>query len=266
MRLLPLDDSIKEIEIYVLISQISNEFYVWKAKSPNSYQAYKDHAGKKFKQTKDLFERAEKEKKFPQMYLLETIATTSETAYRHCIAWTKYFVEHGMQPLAAERILKHADDLLPETKEIYDVFKNNSLEDVLSDDCLIVSDFKKNSTARKRTPKDEIKITVSHKEYELIRERAEKSGLSMSRYCKNMVLEGKINYLESPPPWEYIAEIRGAKIILRQILYAIYKTGKYFPADMENIEKMSEIICEEERKFTQAYSENTKLLMKLLPK
>lgn len=266
MRALPLDSSIKEIDIYVIVSQIGNEVFVWKAKHPNSYQAYKDHTNHKFKQTKDLFERSEKEEKFPNLYVLETIITTQEEAFRHCVAWTKYFIEQGYTAISPSTLLNYTNDLLPETNEIYQRIKNLSVEEVLTTERVLVTDYKKRKKPAKREPKDEIKFTVSHNEYNHIVKCAEENGLSMAKYCKNMVLAGRIITLDSPPLSEYLAEVRGAKIILRQILYAYYQNGKYYPADLENIQKMIDIICDEEKKLQEEFRENTRQIMKLLPK
>lgn len=266
MKLLPLDKSLKEIDVYVIVSRISNEFYVWKIKHPNTYQAYKDHVNGNFGRTKDLFERSLQEKQMPRMYLLDTLATTEQKAYRHCLAWTRYFMEQGLTPLSTEYFLQNVSDLLPETEQLYDSIRDKPLDLVLSEENTLVSDYHPRPKTQNKVPKDSITLHVSPEEYDRIYRRSRKKKLSMSRYCREMALAGEIHYLETPSPWEHIREIREAKMILRQVLYAIWRTRNYYPADMENIEKMTAIICEEERKFAQAYRENTIKLRKLLPK
>lgn len=266
MRALPLDETIKEIDVFVLISQISNEFFVGKTRTENAYNVYKDHARFRSKQTKELFQRSEKENKFPRLYLLETIVTTEEIAFQHCVAWTKYFMEHHHIALTSNRILSYTSDMLPETKIVFNEIKKLPIETVLCDEKLIVKKYRKQDRAVAKKAKDTIKIYLTHEEYERIRTKAEQKNLSLSRYCKNIALEGHIVTLDSPPLSEYLAEVRGAKIILRQILYAYYQNGKYYPADLENIQKMIDKICDGEERLQEEFRENTRQIMKLLPK
>lgn len=256
----------KEIDIYVLISQISGEFYVGKTKMGNGYNAYKEHVRYRKVCTKDLFERSDQEKKFPRMYLLETVISSEKTAYRHCVAWVKYFAERNFTPLNKGDTLRYADDLLPETEAIFNKIKDVPLEEVLAENKLIVATYKKRDKQKERTPKNLIAFAVSKKEYETILKKTEENGMSMSRYCKNMVLSGQVIKLQPEPFWEYMAAIHDIKITIKQIAYSIITTGKYFPADVENIMKAAEKIAEVECDRAQAVREYTKEILKLLPK
>lgn len=256
----------KEMAVYVLISQDGTTCYVGKTARGNEYNAYKEHVRFHKKETAEFFKAAEKSRCYPEMYLLTTVTATQEWAFRYCIAWTRYFLEHGISSLAYPMTQAYAWDLLPETEELYNEIKDMPLETVLDEANVLVASYKKKDKNAPRTPKNEIKISVSHEEYEKIRLAAEKQNMSMSRYSKNMVLEGRIMTLEPPEIFEYMAEVRGAKVILRQILYAIYVNGKYYPADLENIQNMVDRICEMETMVHNAYGENTKALYRLLPK
>ena len=266
MRKLPLDESIKEIEIHVIISRISKEFYVWKTKSPNSYQVYKLHVKQKFKQTRNLFQRSEDCGIFPQMYLLDTLVCNEETAFKHCIAWTKYFQEHGFEPLANDTILDYTAELNNETKQIYDAIRNRVPEDVLISKRLLVEDYQKRNRKQMRDPKTQITFYVNHKEYQEILKKSECAGIPMARFCKNMVLSGNVVYLEPPPVWENNEAVREANNILKQILYAIYQNGKYYPADMENIRKMVDRIEGIEDRLMDTIDRYTDSVFQIMPK
>lgn len=266
MRVLPLDEPKNEIEIFVIVSRISKDFFVWKCKKGGAYAAYINHARGLNNQTKRLFERSEKEKVFPSMYILETVETTEEIAFRHCVAWTKYLMKHGWSPLSTARTVGYVDDLLPETQEIFESISQLSIEEALSEEKLRVKNYQRRPKTTLKKPKEEIKLYVTIKQYEKIAERAKRQNLTLSAFCKNAALESQFITVEAPDYSEYIAEVRGAKVILRQILYAIHTNGKYYPADMENIQKAVDKICEQEEAFREAFRENTKVLMKLLPK
>lgn len=266
MRMLPLDQPANEADIYVIVSKISNEFFVGKTKAGNAYNAYKDHVRLRNKQTKKLFMQSEEQENFPQMFILETLESTEQMAYRHCIAWTKYFMDRGLTPLSTATMAGYAEDMLEDTKEIYERISGLSMEEVLCEENLRVKNYQKKDKAEAEKPKEQIVIYTTTEQYEKIAERAKKQNLNLSAFCKNAALEAQFITVEAPDYSEYIAEVRGAKVILRQILYAIYTNGKYYPADMENIQKAVDKICEQEEAFRDAWRQNTKVLMKLLPK
>lgn len=155
----------EKIEIYLILSQVDKEFYIWKTKWPNSYQAYKDHANLRYGRTKPLFEKSESLKKYPKMYILENITATGEQAYRHCIAWTKYFIEHGYQPLSNDKIVGYTEDLLEETSEIFESICETPLDEVLCKEHVRVENFSRREAGAKTGPKNQIKISVSEEEY-----------------------------------------------------------------------------------------------------
>lgn len=256
----------KEIIVYALVSQISNEIYVWMSQASNYYSAYKKHANGQNLQTKDLFKRSEEKKSFPKMYLLEKLKLTRETTFSYCVAWSKYFQDHGWQVIAYPKVLSYLESLNDDTAVVFEHIKTVPIETVLSEDHLIVKGYRR--IEKNRAPKNEIKITVSHKEYKMVQEQAERAKMTMSRYCKNNVLKG---YIVSPtslptlPIYEYMGELREAKVILKQLLDSIYRTGKYYPADMENIQAMIERITKQQNLLHRDFKNYVKEIKKILP-
>lgn len=236
MRKLPLNKELHEIDVYVIVSQISNEFYVWKCQSGRLYENYKAHAAGRSISTKELFERSDKEAVFPKMYCLETLQTTERMAFRHIVAWTKYFIEHGFEPLAYDTIVAYAGDMVEYTQSVYDRIDLLPIEAVLAEDKCIVKQYKRRGESKSK--RDRLTVYLTPKEYDEIEKKAKQMGLSMTRYARNMVLDGRIIYMHTPQTWEVTDKIRETNIILKQILYAIYQNGKYYPADLKNIQKM----------------------------
>ena len=111
-----------KLDIYVIISEISDEFIVWKIKSGNTYTAYKDHARLKSSYTKNLFLRSIEQMKMPKMYLLETVICSQREAMKHCIVWTKYFKERGKTPVAGELMKEYTDTLDEESLSLIHIF------------------------------------------------------------------------------------------------------------------------------------------------
>lgn len=244
MKVFPLDETLHEIDVYVIVSQISKEFYVWKCQSGRLYENYKAHAAGRSNSTKDLFARSDEEALFPKMYFLETVQTTEQLAFRHCIAWTKYFTEHGFETLACDTIVAYTGDMVEYTQGVYDRINSLPIDAVLADEKCVVKQYKRRGESKSK--RDRLTVYLDPKEYDEIEKKAKKMGLSMNRYARNMVLDGCLIYMDAPPIWEVTTKIRETNIILKQILYAIYQNGKYYPTDLGNIQKMVDRIVKVE--------------------
>ena len=137
---------------------------------------------------------------------------------------------------------------------------------VLNEKNLLVKNYKKGK--QKGGIQKRITFNVSKKEYQRIQKDSQKAGLSMSRYCKNKVLK---EYAVSPTSlptlsiYEYMGEIREAKVILKQLLDTIYRTGKYYPADLENIQEMVEKITRQQELLHLDFKKYIKEIKKILP-
>lgn len=242
MRKKTMRTEIKDIEIYAILSPELKQVFIGKTKYPNHYQAYKDHARLKNLPTKDLFLNASQTQIFPRMYLLEQLQTTETHAYSYIIAWTKFFLENGFQVLAHEINLKYANDLTEDTEAIYFQIKNQNLNEVISENKILVSNYTQQKAKRESSEDNnpnKISIVVTPEEYEEISQKAEQAGMSMSKYCKQVAINGAIVHISFS---EFSNELRSIKRVLREIQLGIYQSGKYFPADLENMEKMIERI------------------------
>lgn len=175
-------------------------------------------------------------------------------------------MERGMEPLSPQTVIDYAEEFLPQTAAIFDDIKDRPLDQVFAEEKMLVNNYQKKEKAAPKAAKREIKIYLAPKEYERIEEHAKKHRLSLSRYSKNMALDGKIYKIDSPEMSEFFAEIREAKIILRKILLAFYQSGNYKPADLESIQNMVDLINEQQEALSEAYRENTEAVIKLLPK
>lgn len=78
------------------------------------------------------------------------------------------------------------------------------------------------------------------------------------------MFNGRVVTAESPYLSEHTAVVREAKINLKYVLCAIYQNKRYYPADLENIQKAVEMIVKAEENVAEAYEKNTDVLLKLL--
>ena len=258
--------AINEHDIYAIKSPFDASIYVWHCVHGNHYNAYKEHVRLRKYETRELFARAEHENTYPKMYLLDTVTDTAQGAYRYCVAWTRYFLDQKMQSLSYPRTQEYALGLYPETQAIYDQINKYPLAQIFSDSAVLVNSYTRRDKTAPPTPKTEIKITVSHAEYEQIRLSAKKEDLSMSKYCKNMSLNGRIIHVDWLPLESYTKEIRQTKIALQQISFTIYCLRNYTPSDLAFIQEIYDKIQETNRELIKTYKKYTNRLLKLLPK
>lgn len=241
-----------ETEIYVILSSTTDEFYIGKTKKPNHYQAYKDHARLKNSQTKELFSRAIEEGLPPKMYLLETINATKTEGYARCVVWTKYFLDLGYSPIAAPTTVDYANDLTDENLHYFSQIKDIPIEKIIDEKNLLVANYEPRTKEKK---KNHIALCVTPEEYDYIQKRAEKEGLTMSKYCKEMVIAGDIIRVDLS---EHLREIRQVKKVLHEIQLAILQNGRYYPADLENLQKLVGKINEEQKKVVKTIANQSK--------
>lgn len=238
-------------KIYVLLSTISNEFYVGKTTAAKPNVAYKFHAAEKHAQTKQLFAESRKNQNFPKMYLLEEINVTPKTAFGYCVAWTKYFIEQGLTPLANQTVLDYTEDLTEANETVFNCIKAVPIDSVISDEHLLIETYhvqKKKTTGGSEDTlmKQKILLHLSPENYELISYKAKEAKMSMSRYCQMMALDGDVVIIDMSACFN---EIRDFKIVLRKILGAILQHGKYYPADLSNIQKLVDKVNTEQEKM-----------------
>lgn len=242
-----------ELDIYVILSEISEEFIVWKIKSGNAYTAYKDHARLKSLYTKDLFLRSIEQMKMPKMYLLETVNCSQREAMKHCIVWTKYFREHGKIPLAGEVMVDYADTLDEQSLVLYEEIKDRSFEEIINPETAIVENYRSkswskntNSTTEKPKNSKQIKIVANPEQYQIIQKKANYLNMPIAKYGRTMMVNGFVFRFDFA---EYLDEIRRIKRVIQDIQEAIYQSGRYFPSDLENLEKCIDEVNDVQRKM-----------------
>lgn len=242
-----------ELDIYVILSEISEEFIVWKIKSGNAYTAYKDHARLKSLYTKDLFLRSIEQMKMPKMYLLETVNCSQREAMKHCIVWTKYFREHGITPLAGEVMVDYTDTLDEQSLVLYEEIKNRPFEEIINPETAIVENYRskswsKNTNGTTEKPKNskQIKIVANPEQYQIIQKKADYLNMPIAKYGRTMMVNGFVFRFDFA---EYLDEIRRIKRVIQDIQEAIYQSGRYFPSDLENLEKCIDEVNDVQRKM-----------------
>lgn len=243
----------REMDIYVILSEISDEFIVWKVKSGNTYKAFADHVRLKSWRTKNLFTRSIEQKKMPTMYLLETVNCSQREAMKHCIVWTKYFLDHNRIPLAGDTMIAYVNELDEESLRIYEQIEARLFEEVINSETAIVENYQpkiwsKNEEAEQKGKKKRRETTITFNEelYKIVKKKADYLGLPLAKYGRIMMVNGFVFRFDFA---EYLKEIRSIKRVMQDIQKAIYQSGRYFPSDLENLEKCINEVNDVQRKM-----------------
>jgi len=248
------EDQTSDITVFVILSTLENSFFVWKTESPDLMQVYKKHYYGEKQKTKELFLKSKPKSQLPQMYLLENLHTTPQIAYLHVIAWAKYFIEHGFTSLCDVKINRYAEDLREESKAIYDQIKDIPIANICKPENDLASGYRPKQRQQTTQKNRRVSLILKPREYDLIKQRADAQRLSMSQYCKNIVLSDqngrrKLDAEIAELLLSYLQGFAKRDEQLKQILLTIYSTKKYYPVDLEILQALIEKIKQQKQEF-----------------
>lgn len=184
--------SIKCQTIYAFVDDVKREFYVWHTKNSDLKSVYEYHRQRRNACTKAMFDRGEGELPRAKMYVLSEVSLKEEVAFRHCIAWTRYFLDHGYRCLNWPTHIAYATHLSPDTQEIYDYFRDRRVEDVLSLRALRFADYGTHRRPNSQTAEvKKITFELLPEEYEKVKKQAARQGMTLKQFVKQRVLTGK---------------------------------------------------------------------------
>lgn len=258
-------DEIKlRLSIFVILFLEEKAFFVWKTPEANLKNTYKHHYYLNNSKTKELF-KAEKEKGLhPPMFLLETVDATHEEAFLHCIAWSKYFEDHGYSSLGGEFIDKYVRRLGEESKALYEKIKDNSFNVVCPKDEELFPEFGKKKVKRDDPTRRLVSFWLTPEEYDEVKSEATQYGKTMSEFCRNKVRDGRV-IVVAPEVFstltKHIDKFVSRDKELKNMILTIYSTKTYFPADLEFLQMAVE---ENARQQKEAMQDVKDILQELL--
>ena len=239
-------EKMQDFAIYCIVSPFAKEFHISKTGPHRLRKVYAEHYGGRVEKTKILFQRAKDYGCRPPMYVLESGHMSPRMAFRVCVAWTKYFLDQGYCQVTEDILTEYAGDLIESTQKVYDGIKDKPLSEVLQPVGGLFPDYdtrKKNVYGRMQ-----VCFPLDPEDYDRLKKAADAEGLSMSAYCRQMALHGKIIRLDTSAWFHFLEEYGPTKQLLRQILFTIYKTGQYTPADLAQIQNCVDHLTELSKK------------------
>lgn len=120
----------KRMTIYALVNRVEGPYvYVGKTSSPRISAVYSHHRCGDIAATSGYCDLPEE---VPELYILERIWATGAVAYRHTLAWLRYFLDEGYYAVNHEGTELQARTLQAETEEIYMEIRKKPLKTILN--------------------------------------------------------------------------------------------------------------------------------------
>lgn len=230
-------ESLYDFAVYAILSPLENKrVYISRTRQNRIYKTYIEHYNLRVTKTKSVFAQAKAQNLLPPIYLLDASKISEKEAFRRCVAWTKYFLEHGYRQMTDDALTDYAADLVQNTKMYYNKIKDEPLEEILQPEGGLFPNYGKRLSSKTNTSGTVVSVRLDKEEYAQVKKQATALGLSLGAYCKSMTLNGRIVTVDLSFISSYINEFSESKNLLRQILTSIYSTGQYYPADLKNIQ------------------------------
>ena len=126
----PFYHKIRKHRIFAAISEELKVVFVGKSYAESLYSVYSRHSNGRNYLTAEYFGKSPPRVK-PDILILEELSCTGAEAYKHIVAWCKYFDEQGFLNLTQSGTQHYSEALLPETEEIFKQISKEPLERVL---------------------------------------------------------------------------------------------------------------------------------------
>lgn len=255
----------KEYLLYVIADLEQKLFYVGNTPEKRRASEYWEHYTGRRSATKELFEHGKSVGKDPKMYFLTTVVTTKSKANSYMIPYIKFFLNKGFQSLNSSTMIDFTKDLEPENQEVYDYIQSYEVEMLCNEERDLYPDYSEIRNKKKESSPDKITINVTEEDYSLLKKRAERNNMTITKYVRQIVVyEANIVEVNFDTLNESIDALREIEATLEQILYTIYRTKQYYPEDLTLLQTMIDEIKNEEKKILSAMKREIKKMNQLL--
>ncbi len=258
-------DDLKDISIYALCFPIDHNVYIWKSLSHNLKSAYKDHVTGHCAATKELVNATQESGLLPHMYLLSEVYTTQRLAFNHCVAWARYFQEHGYEVTAGKSAERYMGSLSPHQQEVYDSICQIPLESVVSDNLNLYPNYCKGETraqvrAASENGRKFIAVPLSPDEAQALDRAVAAAGTSRAAYCREIILQGSTVHIDYGPTFKIYHTMLDCREQIKQAAQAIYIQGSYDLSDMVTLQYLADAILCSADKLRTAFTSSIQVI------
>ena len=200
--------------IYLLVLDVEDEepyYFVGKSFAFAISKVYSRHIHGGYATTKNIFSKTEK----PRLYVLKNCNMTEAEAYRHIVAYVKYFEEHNLgECLNHDGTTWQTGNLMQDTERIYNEITRESLEDLLQHSYVsraVDADRKKTSDTKLISmPAVQLNIAVDQHDKGVFQAYCKHFGLSQREAFSMLLNKDNSGTTEN---YERVIEAKNKKII-----------------------------------------------------
>lgn len=196
---------------------------------------YSHHYRGKNSKTAGVFALGKEYGALPKMYLLAQLTCTKTEAFRHCVAWSKYFLEYGLSPLT-EEMNRYIESFDEKTDAVYSAIRDTPLDEICGEGKDLFPNYgqktKRNELSSGQTV---LTVVVTPAEYERIKAEADAEKMTVSRYCRQLIMHHYTVKVDVGFFSKYINTLRDYIGLVEGIVTTILVSGTYYPADLDNI-------------------------------
>ena len=221
---------------YILyILKDNNLFFVGKVKLEYAKRELSLHRAGKYKDTKDWFNE---NKNSIKISWIETFEGTRGEAFNREIIWTRYFLDKGLTHSNSEsEVVLYANNI----KKTLDVKELSKEERELLNRIV--------DKKSKKPSKTKITVFVDKDEHKIIKQYANESGLSMSKYLRTMGLNKKIKHYDYSNITELTKKLSEIEQDIKFLIYNDYPNKELVREDIIQLTKEFKVISRELNKM-----------------
>ena len=122
---------IDERVIYILVSPISNTFYLTHCNKKILKNLYRQHLCGYYYKTKNWINEMKKQDLHPCLYVLDEVTCTKVEAFNYVIVWTKIFLDAGYISVSQGNAMAYKDNLLDKNVPLYNERRNYNIKQIV---------------------------------------------------------------------------------------------------------------------------------------
>ena len=246
---------------FALLMQNGTSFYIGHTAAKNGPRtAYMRHRRGLNIYTQKYFLGAEPGN-LPGMYKLEDFKCTRADAYKRMLAWVALLTSEGYECLSGELFSFDAAHLEGVTQKYFAELQQRFPEgcgEIFAPDQNLFANY---GTRKQRPENDDgddkiLTLRISRKEYDALSKSAADQGMTMNKYCRSRLVNRNVIHVDYHFLIEHLQTYDEVAEDLKSILLAIYQTQNYYPADLENIQRLIDKVSESAEVVRKAYRKN----------
>lgn len=242
-------EEVKTQTVYALVSPMEQHVFVGVVPSSRERRRYSDHRDLRQQETEELVSRCNGADVEPVMYRLQGLECTAAEAHLWRLAWIRFFIEAGYESVARQDLTHAALSDEEKVTMRFEAIRHEALDKVLSADAQMFPKARFGRKERKAGELVAITFRVSQEEADAIQSAAREKRVTVPQHCRDVMTNGINIHFNMSMLSSYLAEIQQLKKTIMLTAYTIYKTKKYYPPVLRQIQEAVDTLAAQETRM-----------------